>query len=319
MTRTFAACSTRGSDLRLRLLFAAALFFASLFAPAVARAEDACSGAATKHVYAPSADTLLALAICHEAHDKTASAWAEYEEAATLARRAKNAALAKVARKHAASVERRLAKLAVTVSGEADTPSLVVTRDGIVLERAAWASEIPVDPGEHVVEAIADGKTRFVRTVLVRREGATETVAIGPLADAPDDVPVSTTTLSSATLDAPADAGASRGTAQRVIGLVTLGAGIGALGAGAYFGIDALERRDAARAACPASPCSDPAGVDDNQRAREAATLSTIGLVAGGAAAVVGTLLFFTAPSRSPRVGFTAGPGYAGVGISGGL
>src|SRR5690606_2052096 len=97
MTRTFAACSTRGSDLRLRLLFAAALFFASLFAPAVARAEDACSGAATKHVYAPSADTLLALAICHEAHDKTASAWAEYEEAATLARRAKNAALAKVA------------------------------------------------------------------------------------------------------------------------------------------------------------------------------------------------------------------------------
>lgn len=318
MTPISATSSARGSDKSRFLVLS--ILFASILAPAVARADDdACSGPATKHAYAPSGDTLLSLAICHEAHGKTASAWAEYQEAASLAKRTKRPALAKVALGHASSVERRLSKLVIRVAPEWDMPSLEVLRDGVGLDRAAWGSALPVDPGEHVVEATADGKT-FRRTVLVRREGETQVVTVAGLAYVPDAALVSTTTLTSATVSTsqPAEA-PSNGTAQRVIGLVVAGAGLATIGAGAYLGVEALDRRDVARAACPSSPCSDRAGVEENGRAKEAATLSTLTLAAGGAAVVLGAIVFFTAPSRTPRVGLAAAPGYAGLGLTGDL
>lgn len=320
MTPISATSSARGSDKR-RFLALASILFVSLLAPDVARADDTCSGPATKHAYAPSADTLLALAICHDAHGRTASAWAEYQEAASLARRAKNPPLAKVALAHASAVERRLSKLVVRIAPEADVRSLQVLRDGVSLDRAAWGSALPVDPGEHVVEASADGKTTFRRTVLVRREGETQVVTIAPLADAPQLVAVGTTTLTSGALTAdPRSAEReSDGRTQRVIGLVLAGAGVAVAGTGAWFGVEALEQRDAARALCPSSPCTDRAGVEENERAKQAATLSTISLAAGGAAALLGAIVFFTAPSRTPRVGLAAAPGYAGLGLSGDL
>lgn len=148
MERTSATCSARGSDPRRFLLSFA---FASLtLTPFAARADDDCAAAQTRHACAPSADTLLALASCHDARGSTASAWAEYQKAASLAARAKKPALAKLAAAKASSVERRLSKLVVRIAPDADAPSLEVRRDGVVLDRAAWGTAQPVDPGEHV-------------------------------------------------------------------------------------------------------------------------------------------------------------------------
>ena len=311
--------SARGSDER-RFLLSTTLLVASLLAPAAARADDACADVATKHADAPSADTLLALASCHDAHGSTASAWAEYQEAASLAIRANRPAVAKLALARAAAVERRLSKLVVRIAPDADVPSLEVLRDGVAVDRAAWGSALPVDPGEHVVEATAGGKS-FRRTVVVRREGETQVVTVAGLSYVPEAALVSTTTLSSATLPSPAtdDAKGRDGTAQRAIGLVVAGAGLATIGAGTYFGIDALDRKDAARALCPSSPCTDRAGVEENDRAKQSAMLSTITLAAGGAATLLGAIVFFTAPSRAPRVGIHAAPGYAGLGLRGEL
>lgn len=294
-----------------------------------------CAPQASRHASAPTAETLFALASCHETAGRTASAWAEFLEAASLAAHTKKPTVEAVSKQRASAVETRLSKLEISVGPDSDSPSLEVRRDGVVVPRAAWGTALPIDPGEHRVEASAAGKQPWRRTVVVRAGSRTQNVVVGPLQNDPrnaavaavpvaasKDTPVATatTTTTSADLtrkDLAPSAEENRGSTQRTLALVVAGAGVAGLAAGTYFGVQAIDKSDSAKRVCPNSPCSDRAAVDLNDEARRSATLSTVSLAAGGTALLVGGLLYFTAPKNKPSVGLSAAPGYAGLRFEG--
>jgi hypothetical protein len=93
------------------------------------------------------------------------------------------------------------------------------------------------------------------------------------------------------------------------------GLGVVGLAVGVGFGLSASSSWSSAKSECASTTsCSDHArAVADHDGAANAATLSTIGFVAGGALVAGGLALFLTAPpgetAASPRVGVRLSPG----------
>jgi serine/threonine-protein kinase len=92
---------------------------------------------------------------------------------------------------------------------------------------------------------------------------------------------------------------ATRGNGQRTIGLVVGGVGIAGLGVGTVFGIVAMgktsdldtQKTDASRE-----------GFDTTKSdAKSAATISTVGFIAGAALVAGGAALYFTAPKSGTQ------------------
>src|SRR5688572_6405870 len=116
----------------------------------------ACPKLAESYRLDPATGSLLALALCYERAGKLASAWVAYTDAAARAKREGQTDREQGAKARARELEPKLARLIVNVEAP-DTPGLEVTRDGVQLGAAALGSAIPVDHGEHVVEARAPG------------------------------------------------------------------------------------------------------------------------------------------------------------------
>lgn len=146
---------------------------------------EACPKFAESQRLDPGIGTLINLALCHEEENKTASAWGELMEAATLAQRAGDKR-AQFARDHAQKLENKLSRIKIT---GAPVEGMALTLDGRPLGVAALGAPLPVDPGEHVVVAQAPGKKRWEGRVNVPAGPANVTLAIPPLADAAPDSP----------------------------------------------------------------------------------------------------------------------------------
>jgi hypothetical protein len=142
--------------------------------------------------------TLINLADCHEHVGKTATAWAEFRDALERAQKrsdvegdsgqkAKDQQRVDYATAHIAALEKRLVRLRLTAPA---IPGLVVQRDGVDATLLLGA-DVPVDPGEHAVEARAPGRTPYATKVAVAGEGTTVPFAIPDLVAAPvDNTPV---------------------------------------------------------------------------------------------------------------------------------
>jgi hypothetical protein len=153
--------------------------------------DDACPKLAESNRIDAGTGTLLALAFCHEQQGKTATAWAEYNEVVSAAERQRSTDRAQVARGRIAALEPQLSRLTVVVSpSAARLPGLQVTRDGVPLGEATWGSAVPVDPGDHVVQATADRKKPLVNSVRVDPHGDRQTVPIPALDDEASPPPV---------------------------------------------------------------------------------------------------------------------------------
>jgi serine/threonine-protein kinase len=99
-----------------------------------------------------------------------------------------------------------------------------------------------------------------------------------------------------------------------VVGLVLGGAGVIAIGAGAFFGLKASSTYDDALALCnPSNQCKQR-GLDLADDATSQATVSTIAFVAGGVLLAGGAVLYLTAPRARVSLG---GPGLAGMTVGG--
>jgi hypothetical protein len=90
----------------------------------------------------------LNLADCHERQGLTASAWAEFREAASWADKHSDARAA-YARQRANALTSRLVKLQVSVPPTNQLPGLAVRRDGVAVPREAFGSPFPVNPGSY--------------------------------------------------------------------------------------------------------------------------------------------------------------------------
>lgn len=255
--------------------------------------------------------TLLNIAMCKEATGKLATAWGLYREVATRSRGTR-ADRVELAEKKERELAPRLSTLAIEVPS--DHPSGMTVRiDGLVLEEGAWSSALPVDAGEHVVEASAP---RFVASsVRVKVVGERQRVPVKVPRLVAEPAKKAEAPRSETPTPPPSHA-------ARNVGIVLTAAGVVALGVGGAFGVDVLARADAPKKACPA-PCIDgsPAAADSQSRydalGREA-LVTNILLPVGGAVTLAGLYLWLVAgssaaPPKATGARVVVGPGSAAV------
>ncbi|AUX44129.1 uncharacterized protein SOCE26_055910 [Sorangium cellulosum] len=178
----FLAALAGGSrDARADTAAAQALFDAAKQLMAQGKYADACPKLEESQRLDPGIGTRFNLAACYEQLGRTASAWSMFLEVAGAAKAAGQLEREKVARQRAAALEPKLIRLTITAPASAPA-DLQVKRDGALVGRAQWGIPVPVDPGQHTIEAAAPGRAPFTRTVELTRAGASETVAVPPLA-----------------------------------------------------------------------------------------------------------------------------------------
>ena len=269
---------------------------------------DACPKFAESLRRDPGIGTMLGLADCFEKNGQTASAWAEFHEAAGAAAR-KGDKRESIARENSARLEPLLSKVVVRVSPEADVRGLVIKRDGVEVGRASWGEAVPVDPGVHAVAASAPGRLDWQTTVSVASEPSTQTVAIPRLDAAPTPPPAEASAAPPQAPPPPNDSRVTaedRGRPQRIAAVAVAGAGAVGVVVGIAFGLHAKSQLDASNSNghCNASDACDGPGLSLRSSAESAALVSTVAFALGGAAIAGGAVLWFTAPSGDrPAVG----------------
>jgi hypothetical protein len=244
----------------------------------------------------PGGGTLLNLAVCHEKEGRSATAWAEFVEALSLARREGRDDRVKLAREHVAALEPDLSKMLIVVPPSVDRPDLAIKRDGDLLGRPAWGAAMPVDPGEHLIEASAPGKVPWSVRVKVGVARDVNTVVLPQLKDARPR---------------------PRGLGRRTAGFVAGGVGVVWVGVGSFFGLRAFAKRRQSDKQCPGGRCSESA-VALNDEAKTAADLSTASFIVGAAGLGLGTYLLLSGGESAPRAGgprvsLSVGPRLTGV------
>jgi hypothetical protein len=308
--------STRGTD--RHLVFAGVLIAALAGTPADARAESgqvlaealfqdakalmdakdfahACPKLAESYRLEAVTGTLLALAMCHEGEGKTASAWTEFLTVEAKAQKDGRADRQKLASKRAAALAPMLSKLTIRV--EVNDADLEVKLDGLVLARAAWNSAVPVDPGEHIVEANAPAKQTWSATVQLGPSAARESVTVPALADLPRPVAASSAPAPRASA-APPPLTHADGSGRRRAGIILASAGVVGLVVGGIYGVRAINKSHDAKSSCTDGVCTDPGAIDLNAQAKTSALVSDVGIGVGLLALGVGTYLMFSSPSR---------------------
>ena len=213
---------------------------------------SACPKFAESQQLDPQLGTLLHLATCHEQQGKTATAWIEFTEAASVAASKKEARREAIARERAASLEKRLSRLRMIIQQPAD--EIEVRLDGKTIGAASLQIAIPVDPGEHRIDAGAPDRKAWSRWIEVKPGPATKTVTIPPLEQGSGAMPPR---------DPPGDVGepapasdGGAGSGQRAAGFVIGGIGVAAVIVGAVFGGLAASQASDADAHCQGSLCT---------------------------------------------------------------
>ncbi|HEY3500035.1 MAG TPA: tetratricopeptide repeat protein [Polyangiaceae bacterium] len=251
----------------------------------------------------PGVGTSLNLAECYEQTGKTASAWAEYREAMTMARASGSTDREELARSKAKELEGKLSRLAISLAEGANVDGLRVTRDGEEVDSAAYGVPIPVDPGQHVIEASAPGKSTWSAKVEVGAGASSERVEVPKLEDA--------AAVAAPDSDSPSGASKSSGSGQRTVALVVGGVGVVGVALGTVFGLQASSSWKDAESACKNYPyeCGTE-GVSKADDAGGQATISTIAFIAGGVCLAGAAVLWFTAGSgEEKQVSVGVGPG----------
>jgi len=262
--------------------------------------QEACRALEQSQSIERGIGTMLYLAECYEKLGRTASAWALFREAASEARAGGQNSRAEAGAARAALLEPKLSKLAVQVDPKNTMPGFELFRDGQPLSHGMFGVAVPVDPGEHKLEARAPGYLPWSGSTRVGLEGDTATVGVPELQ--PDTSKVAEpapqlSSLPSPAASTPPDREPMRSSPQRTAGLVVGAVGIASLGIGSYFGLSALGKKNDAEDRCPDDPCGDKQGVELTEDAKDAATLSNVFMLGGAALAATGIVLYLTAPS----------------------
>jgi hypothetical protein len=283
----------------------------------------ACPKLAESQRLDPGIGTQFHLAECYEGQGLTASAWAQFLEVASLAGASGQADRQQAARKRAAKLEPRLARLRINVPVAKRITGVHVERDGIAVQEVSWESALPVDPGEHELTVSAAGYKTFV-TKVNAREGQTSEVDVPQLEAAPAAAPAASAAPAAAVPAAPspsspppevtpknAPAGETPPSSSGIgAGAIVLGTvGVVGLGVGTVFGLMARSKFQDSKAECSQANedrCS-AAGIKLRDDSIVLANVSTIGFIAGGVALGTAGIILLTRGSSKPTAGAGAG------------
>lgn len=129
----------------------------------------------------PGVGTLMYLAECYRRIGRNASAWSRFLQAAALARTTQQPDRAALAQARADELTSSLSRVTVRLSPLAVQVGVQVHWGGLLLQREAWGSALPVDPGNYLLEATAPGFQPFRQMVHVRGNGDGVEVQVPPL------------------------------------------------------------------------------------------------------------------------------------------
>lgn len=257
------------------------LFFTGRGLMEAGRYPEACAKLGESYRLDPAAGTLLNLAVCHQKQGKIASAWGEFRQAMGDARKANRPDREKLAADAVAQVEPELPFLTITVPDAVKKiPGLVISRNGVPLNAAAWSTELPIDPGDVEIEETApDYKPKNLKLTIANKQHST--IAAEPLELAPIYKPPP-----------------PFWTTKRTVGASLFGAGVVAAGVGAFFGVTAINDVNNSNQGCPNDKSGvqrcNSSGVSAMNDAGTAAWVSDITFGVAAVSAVIGTWLFVT-------------------------
>ena len=190
-----------------------------------------------------------------------------------------------------------------------DVANVTVSMDGTVIAQRLDGHAIEVDAGPHTFSFVfPDGKKVDQTYVVLEGQKAQRVGAI--LAPAPRPIPTSPAAPANAP---PGDQDLPVSTTQtepstwsswKTLGIVVGAVGLGAAGAGSYFGMTALSAAQAQQRDCPTTTCSAPghvSGAADHQTASQDAILSDIAFGAAGVLVASGIILFVAAPKTGEQ------------------
>jgi tetratricopeptide (TPR) repeat protein len=323
---------TRVADRATRVALAASLTLCALAAPGWAgdtaaadalfrqgrqlleegKTELACRRFDESQRLDPSSGTLLNLASCHHLLGRTASARAEFLEAARLAKRQDKPSHAEEADRRAAALEAEVSHVLVSLA--APPPGLEVRVNGVRLKPEELGSRFAVDPGEVSIVANAPERVPWTIKVVVGPKADVQTVRIPEL-----DLVRKSAPAASGSAHAPPPAPVPAAPPSRTAAYVVGGIGIVSLGVGAVFGLRSLSAYKEAERLCPSHAGCPQAAVDESKNAELRANISNVAVGVGVAGLGLGTYLWITsgsgregAPARSPaslRLSPVLGPG----------
>jgi hypothetical protein len=267
--------------------------------------EAACPKLAESQRLDPATGTLLALAMCHEAEGKLASAWAEFSSVVSLASRDGNAEREQLARQRVAELKPRLSSLELQVSQPLGAiPGLQLHRNGVLLGRDAWNLPIPVDAGEQRVTASAPGRREWVGVAHVERElDAVKLVVREPVLE-PGETSSRTIRLRPQPLPAEtahAKTSASAGwNGTQWVGVALFTGGVAAMATSGFVLLRALDKNDESLPNCR-NGCNDQ-GAADRNRALTLGTQASYWGIAGGVLALGGIATWWWGADRDSNV-----------------
>jgi hypothetical protein len=253
----------------------------------------ACPAFEESYKLSPALGTAYDLAICADHAGKKADALRRFRDVLKIASEAGRKKTEQDARAKIATLEPQVGHLRLLVPAGDHRQAMV---DGKEVKPGDANDEL-VDPGDHDVQMIRDGRASFTSREHVGT-GETREVAI-PAEPAPVSKP-----------EGPPSPAPDNGAATwRAIGIGAAVVGLVGVGIGTGFGLAASSNRDNAITLCSgikqAGSCVVKSASDvDAARnawsdAKSNATLSTIGFAAGGVLLVGGAILYFAAPSST--------------------
>jgi hypothetical protein len=255
---------------------------------------DACRAFEASYKLVERLGTELNLADCYAKIGRSASAWAAFREAQSIAAKNGDGARADVAKQQAADLEPKLDHVVIQAP-EGTTVSLDEQAvDPLMLGRA-----LPVDTGSHTIKAGA-----FSKTVEVTGEGQTVTVEVKAEVQVRPPPPP------------PPHAG-KRWTSLRVAAVGVGGTGVVLLGTTAGLAIATLSTWSGAKGDCPNNVCN-ATGVKTYNKAAGLANAATVTLIAGSVCVAAGAALWLAGkPHAETIVAPTALRGGAGLVVQG--
>jgi serine/threonine-protein kinase len=297
--------------------------------------DEACPKLESSQGIDPAVGTLMYLGECYARLGRTASAWAAFREASSMARALRQLDRAKTATERADKLEAELSYLRVVVPPTLGQMELFIERNGVVVPAELYGVEVPVDPGTITVKASAKGREDF-REVVTLDAKDRKTVTLNGLAPKPgaesepapgvipsegsapgsqSAAPAGSPNASAVTTDSLKDDGKSKRTLALTLGAV----GVVGLGVGTFFGLKAIGKNSDAEKQCAGSSCQQ-AGLDLTDEAKDAALISNIAFGAGAALVAAGVVLYVMAPSshgEAVALSPSLAPGGGGVSLTG--
>ncbi|MFO0661315.1 MAG: hypothetical protein U0165_16000 [Polyangiaceae bacterium] len=231
------------------------------------------------------------------------------------------------AKKEIGETQSKLGSVTITVQSGVKAS---VTVDGEAFPESQWGSKQTIDPGEHEIVAIAEGKDKLSKKIKVtegdslsvKLEWTSSTPVTAPVATKPGEPAAPKTDPAQVNPDAKSEPAAPseptqaprKGSVQRTVGFVALGVGGAALIGGGVVGVLGMGKRSDLDGKCPNGSCP-PKYWDDVDTVGRYRTISSIALYSGIALAATGTVLVLTAPKNQETTAWAAP--YVGAGQAG--